>query len=276
LELWFSLGLLAVALLGLGIWALYARARRKRRAALFAQAFPDAWIEILERNVPLYNALPEPLKRQLRGHINIFLAEKKFIGCAGLEVTDEVRVTVAAGACVLMLNRKARYYPGLSTIFVYPEAYVAEGARATGGGGVLIQEQARAGESWQHGPIVLSWDGVRRGAADVRDGHNVVLHEFAHQLDQADGEADGAPDLGARSRYVSWARVLGREYEKLVARARRGRGSTLDRYGATNPAEFFAVLTETFFEKPKKLKRKHPELYEEAKGFYRLDPLEWG
>ena len=132
--------------------------------------------------------------------------------------------------------------------------------------------QGRLGEAWTSGVVVLSWDDVQLGAADVRDGHNVVLHEFAHQLDQEDGSADGAPILPRRSMYSAWGRVLGAEYEELREAAETGKKSVLDAYGATEPAEFFAVATEAFFEKPIQLKKKHPELYEELKSFYGQDP----
>lgn len=274
LGFWIFAALLVLAGLGLAGWLLYALARRARRRRLFAMPLPAGWAEILERNLPLYRRLPAGLRRELGGRVNVFLGEKRFLGCAGLEITDEIRVTVAGQACILLLNRKGGYYPGFSTVLVYPGAYLAEGRRA-GAGAVLVEEQVRLGESWQGGPVVLAWDQVTHGARDIRDGHNVVLHEFAHKLDQEDGRADGAPVLGARSRYVSWARVLGREYQELCERAFRGRRSVLDRYGATDPAEFFAVLTEAFFEKPRQLRKKHPELYAEAREFYRLDPLEW-
>ena len=167
-------------------------------------------------------------------------------------------------------------YPRLITILVYPHAYVARSVEPIGGGMVLEGEQTRLGEAWTAGVVVLSWDDVRAGASDIHDGHNVALHEFAHQLDQEDGAADGAPILDRRSRYVAWARVLGAEYDQLRLDAERGRRSVLDDYGATNPAEFFAVATECFFEKPTQMKRKHPELYEELKKYYRQNPAEPG
>lgn len=251
------------------------RARARRRAELFATPLPAEWVAILGRNVPLYARLPEELREELGGHVNVFLDEKRFTGCGGLEITDEIKVTIAAQACVLLLGRKAAYYPRFSSIFVYPGAYFAEGATRAGDV-TVVETQLRAGESWQGGPLVLSWDDVRGGSRDVRDGHNVVLHEFAHKLDQEDGRADGAPLLGQRSRYVTWARVLAGEYDELVEKVGRGQRTVLDDYGATDPAEFFAVLTETFFEKPRQLKKKHPELYEEVQAFYKVDPLEWG
>ena len=155
---------------------------------------------------------------------------------------------------------------------MYPHAYVAKSVEPIGGGVVQEGETARLGEAWKDGVVVLSWDDVRRGASGLHDGHNVVLHEFAHQLDQQDGSADGTPTLEHRSQYTTWARVLGDEYDQLRRETEQGRTDVLDEYGATNPAEFFAVATECFFEKPIQLRRKHPQLYEELKTYYRQDP----
>jgi Mlc titration factor MtfA (ptsG expression regulator) len=246
----------------------------RRRDRLRQEPFPDAWQAILRKNVPLYGRLPEADQQELRGHILVFLHEKIFEGCGGQEITDEVRVTIAAQACLLLLRNPGDYYPRLVTVLVYPSAYVARHRQPLGGGFMLEGESARLGEAWVDGVVVLAWDEVRSGAADLHDGHNVVLHEFAHQLDQEDGTADGAPILAQRSRYVSWARVLGDEYEQLRKDSEAGRRSVLDDYGATNPAEFFAVATECFFEKPAAMKRKHPELYAELLAYYGLDPLQ--
>jgi len=243
------------------------RARRKRLAAL---PFPSDWREIIERNVPLYRRLPEALKAQLHGLVQVFLAEKRFEGCGGLEITDEIKVTIAAQACMLLLNREPTYFPKLGTILVYPDTYVAKSI-SSDGHIVSDEDSTRLGESWQNGPVVLAWNSVTGGTSNVHDARNVVLHEFAHQLDQEDGTADGAPILAERSRYVAWARVLGSEYEAMQRRRR----SVMDRYGATNPAEFFAVATETFFEKPRQMQKRHPELYSELRDYYRLDPVTW-
>jgi MtfA peptidase len=249
--------------------------KRRRRGRLRAAPFPPEWEQILRKNVPLYGRLPETDRRELHGHIHVFLAEKHFEGCGGLTLTDEIRVTIAAQACLLLLHRDTDYYCRLITILVYPSAYIARSVEPIGGGVVLEGEVARLGEAWRDGVVVLSWDDVRAGASDIHDGHNVVLHEFAHQLDQEDGAADGAPILEHRSRYVAWARVLGVEFEQLRRDAERGRPSVLDDYGATNPAEFFAVATECFFERPVRMKAKHPDLFEELKGYYRQDPVEF-
>lgn len=234
---------------------------------------PDAWRAIVARNVALYRRLPEADQRELLGHVQVFLAEKHFEGCGGLALTDEIRITIAAQACVLLLHRETDYYPECASILVYPNAYVAPVLEQSGDGVVHEGASARLGESWVRGVVVLSWDDVLAGAADVHDGHNVVLHEFAHQLDQEDGSGDGAPPLPRRSMYVAWARVLSAEYAALRADAASGRRSVLDHYGATNPAEFFAVASECFFEKPTQMQAKHPELYDELREFYAQDPL---
>ena len=248
--------------------------RRFRRKKLLLMSFPDEWEQIIRKNVPLYNRLPDSLKQQLHGLMNVFLAEKKFEGCGGLEMTNEIKVTIAAQACMLLLNRKAHYFRKLRSILVYPHTYAAK--EVSSDGRIIIEGQSvRLGESWQNGPVVLAWDSVTGGTRNIADAHNVVLHEFAHQLDQEDGSADGAPILEHRSRYVTWARVLSKEYEMLQRKKEEHRKSIMNKYGATNPAEFFAVATETFFEKSKQMKKRHPELYEELKNYYKLDPVEW-
>lgn len=246
--------------------------KKGRREELRATPFPPAWLAILEANNPYYSKLSAEDQNELRGHIQVFLSEKTFEGCGGLEITDEIRVTIAAQACLLLLHRDTDYYNRLYSVLVYPSAYKAKSVEPLAGGGVLVGEEGRLGEAWKDGVVVLSWDDVRRGASDIHDGHNVVLHEFAHQLDQEDRSADGAPILPKRSMYLAWARVLSAEYDQLRADATAGRKSVLDTYGATNPAEFFAVATECFFEKPAQLKKKHPELYLELQLFYQQDP----
>jgi len=208
----------------------------------------------------------------LQGHIQVFLAEKRFEGAAGLVITDEIRVTIAAQACMLLLHRDTDYYPGLSSIIVYPHEYVTRHTERSPGGFVQEGTQARLGESSTRGAVVLSWDHVRAGASDVDDCRNVVFHEFAHQLDAEGGRVDGVPLLPQRSSYIAWARILGAEYEKLRKHTARGHRALLDRYGATSPAEFFAVATECFFQSPAQMRDEHPELYEELKAYYRQDP----
>jgi len=248
--------------------------RDRKRARLLAQPIPESWESILANTFPLYRKMDEVDRAELQRHMQIFLGEKRFRGGHGLVVTEEMRVTIAAQACLLLMHRNCRYYPTLRTIFVYPSAYFA--------GQPDGDVQRRLGESWQYGPVVLAWDSSRRGGKNVYDGRNVVLHEFAHQLDQMDGDADGMPALGIvdetgelHLQYRSWAMVFTREFRRHVKKSNKGRKTVIDHYGATNPAEFFACATEAFFEKPRSMNKKHPELYEELKAFYRQDPLKW-
>lgn len=248
------------------------RARRRRR--LRAAPFPPAWRAIVERNFDLFPRLSEADRAELLGHVAVFLDEKKFEGCGGLEITDEVRVSIAAPACLLLLHREpCSYYPELSSIVVYPHAYVARVVERGPDGVVHEFDSARLGESWMRGVVVLSWDDVLAAGHDVHHAHNVVLHEFAHQLDAENGVVDGAPRLARRGLYAAWARILSGEFADLQRAAARGRATDIDPYGATNPAEFFAVVTETFFERPDLLQHGHRALYDELASFYRQDPV---
>jgi Mlc titration factor MtfA (ptsG expression regulator) len=186
---------------------------------------------------------------------------------------DEIRVIIAAQACVLLLNRITDYYPGFTSILVYPDNYVAREV-TTDGMLETVEEQARAGESWHRGPVVLSWEDVLHGANEY-SGENVVLHEFAHKLDEENERLDGLPLLEDRGQYESWARVFQSEFQRLKTSAGRSETSVLDDYGAESPAEFFAVATEAFFERPGKLLGQHPQLYEQLRRFYNVDPASW-
>lgn len=246
--------------------------RKKRRARLMRTPLPSRWLEIVRRNVPYYQMLPSRDQLELQGLIQVFLSEKHFEGCEGLKITDEIRLTIAAQACVLLLRRKTDFYPSLMSILVYPHSYVAPVRRYEPGGIVSEGMRPLAGQTWDKGSLVLSWDNVVTGALDMHDGHNVVFHEFAHQLDNEAGVADGAPLLPQRSMYEAWSRILGKEYRTLLDNIEHDRPTLIDTYAATSPAEFFAVATEFFFEKPVELKARHPELYNELKIFYMQDP----
>jgi MtfA peptidase len=253
--------------------------KKRRRNRVLSRPFPSEWREILTRCYSLYSRLPSADRRELEGLIQVFLAEKQFEGCGGQEITDEVRVLVAAQACLLLLHRGTECYPRLRSILVYPSSYLAKTWHWEQDGTITEADQARGGESWPHGAVVLAWDGAVAGAMELYKNRNLVLHEFAHQLDQEDGVVDGAPLLGGPTfsqtlhRYRSWARVLSEEFQQLRHAAEAGRETVLDTYGAQNPAEFFAVATECFFENPARLKERHPALYAELKEFYRQDPL---
>jgi hypothetical protein len=266
----------AIALLVIGgiILVMYRKASR-RRELMTEQVTPET-LGILEEHVALYSLLPDELKKELHGRIAVFLDEKEFEGCGGMEITPRVKVTIAAFACMLLLNKEFDYYPGLNSILVYPDAYVASNSRSNLGGVTVVQKQsARLGESWTHGNLVLSWRQIENEAVNVHIHENVVLHEFAHQLDQLDGYADGTPPLPNKGVYPEWREVMTREYEHLCQEAEHAVKDVIDWYGATNPAEFFAVTTESFFCNPLALQRAHEKLYELFKEFYKLDPAAW-
>jgi Mlc titration factor MtfA (ptsG expression regulator) len=223
----------------------------RRRNRLRSQPFPASWPPILRQNVPYYERLSPADQLELQRSIQVFIAEKKFEGCGGLEMTDQIKVTIAAYACILLLHIEHHdYYPKLQSILVYPHAYLVPGAQRMMGNLVVEGDEYHAGESALSGTVVIAWDHLLRSTNDPGVDGNVALHEFAHQLDQEKGAATGAPILPQSSMYEGWARVLGREYEKLKEADADDRPTLLDKYGATNPEEFFAVATECFFEQP--------------------------
>jgi Mlc titration factor MtfA (ptsG expression regulator) len=245
--------------------------KKRRRQRLAMKEFPIEWLIVLTQCLPLYRLLSEEQQCELRGLIQVFLAEKRFEGCNGLVLTDEIRVTIAAQACLLLIGRETDNYPKLRSVLVYPHAYVAPVHLRQPDGTVTEGHQGRQGESWTQGYVVLSWEDVVRGGG-AREGRNVVLHEFAHQLDSESGAPEGAPLLAEVSMYSEWARVFGAEYQALRERVERNQPALLDAYGAVSPAEFFAVATEYFFELPIELETAHPELYRQLKLYYGQDP----
>jgi Mlc titration factor MtfA (ptsG expression regulator) len=249
--------------------------RKRRRAKAAAQPFPEQWEGIICSSAPLCNRLPDADWEELRRHILIFLAEKQFEGCRGLQITDEVRLTIAAQACILLLHRETDYFPGLSSVLVYPSTYVVDDVVRLDEGMVLEGAEVREGESWHRGAVVLSWDDVRKGSADPGDGYNVVLHEFAHQIDTMHGKGDSSPVLRDQASYTAWAEALERNFRQFRRDLEHDRDTVLDDYGATDPAEFFAVATENFFEIPLDLQDAYPQLYDELKRFYQQDPASW-
>ncbi|CAD5370299.1 conserved hypothetical protein [Rubrivivax sp. A210] len=271
-----ALAFLGLVLLSVAGW-LWGPAwwRARRRARVQRQPFPRAWRRILRRRMPAFALLPPDIQQRIKKIAQILIAEKPFIGCAGVRINDEMRVLVAAQAALLLLGGRGGYYRNLRQVLIYPGAFVVDriGSDAAG----LAQESRRvlAGESWQEGQVILSWDDVLAGAADPGDGRNVVIHEFAHQLDQDHGRANGAPWLGRHGDYGRWSAVLGHEYAQLQQRLARGEGGLIDPYAATDAAEFFAVVSELFFEQPAALAQAHPELHAELAAYYGVDPRLW-
>lgn len=245
--------------------------KRPHRKRLRETPLPPGWGAIIERNVPLAKRLTPEERGRLDGLIQIFLDEKSFEGAGGLDLDDEIRVTIAAQACLLLVNRDVEApYPELESIVVYPHAWRAQ-KRERAGGVVLESEGVNLGESWSKDLVVLAWDRAKSDGRNAADGHNVVLHEFAHQLDAEGGAVDGAPALD-RKHFGPWAQVLGAEFEELRALVESGERSDIDAYGATNAPEFFAVVTEEFFEQPDQMAENHPQLYRQLVQFFRQDP----
>ena len=265
--------LMALAVLAWATWMLSGPWHAAwRRQHLQARPFPAAWRRILRQRVPAVARLPNCLQQALKRHIQVFIAEKPFIGCNGMEIGDEHRVTIAAQACMLLLGQaRTDYYPRLQQILVYPDPFVVQREQALGAGLVQVQRRAMSGESWSHGQVILSWPDVLAGAADPNDGQNVVLHEFAHQIDQDSGVADGRPWRSSRRVRLRWNAVMDAAFARLQAQP----SVVIDAYAATDPAEYFAVVTELFFERPKALSDEAPEVYAELVRLYQLQPLAW-
>jgi Mlc titration factor MtfA (ptsG expression regulator) len=264
---WIVVGVMAVVL---GVGLMHGLMKVRRRRAVAALGLSDAERAVLMAHVPLLNDVPRQSLKKLEGRMRVFLDEISFEACGGLEkVTDEMRLAVAGQACLLLVESGYEDFGRLRSVLVYPDAYRAAGDDEGA-------DEIRLGESWQTGSVVLSWQSVEEGAENTEDGRNVVLHEFAHQIDQYDGDADGLPILKRKGDYRRWARAFSESYEELCDRVGKGKKTVMDPYGATNPAEFFAVATETFFEKPVQMRREHPEVYEELRQFYGLNPAIWG
>lgn len=249
--------------------------RSLRRNAIKKKPFKKTWRKIIQRRMPYFNQMPADLQLQLKQHIQIFISEKKFIGCNGIHITDEIKVTIAAQACLLLLNKNTNYYPKLRTILVYPSAFVKKQQQRNLDGTQSVNSITLAGESWEFGRIVLSWQDSLAGAEQPNDGQNLVIHEFAHQLDQENGVANGAPILGKNQDYKTWSEVFNKQFSLLQQQVSLGQASLFDKYGATNPAEFFAVASEVFFEQAKLLSIQYPMFYQQMSAYYRVDPTNW-
>ena len=267
--------MVAVALIGYVLWRQLRKVwLQRRRAHLYASPFNANWQAILEQHVALYSRLPAALRDKLHGHINYFLADKQLIGRNGQVITDEIKLIVAANACLLVIHRNDAIFLGFKTVLIYPDTYVAKQVSIESGV-TVSKNSVRAGESWHGGPIVLSWSDVMRGSLDGEDGHNVVLHEFAHKLDEENLTTNGMPILRNREQYASWVEVLNKEYEAFLSRVDRKKNKVIDEYGAVSPPEFFAVATESFFEKGPAMAARLPELYKQLQDYYGVDPASW-
>lgn len=245
---------------------LTARLGRQRAAPL-----PDDWADRVAGVMPAFSRLTAAERDKLLRDMRDLLTTRTWEGAGGLVVTDDIRLAIAAQASLLTLGFEGDPYPSLHTVLVYPSTFMPAEPFSWTAGRRGRPAEPTLGESWTDGVIVLAWDQAAAGGAGPDDGQNVVLHEFAHQLDRGDGLMDGVPRL-ASADYRAWTAVIARELRSLERAARAGRPDVLDEYGATDPAEFFAVATETFFERPKDLERERPELYDALRRYYRQDP----
>ena len=247
--------------------------RRNRRKLLLATPLTDEQRAIVDRLVPLVKRLPQDLRSTLEGKMNRFLDQVTFHGINGVEVTEEMRLSIAAQACLLIVNSPA-WYDTLRNILLYPAAFLPD--RGTHDGHLVHEPTHGAlGESWAHGPVVLSWNDALQGGLDMSDGHNVVIHEFAHQLDGLSGHVNGIPILRKGQKYAKWERAMLDAFEDHTARLESDSATLIDPYGATNHQEFFAEAIVTFFEKPKALREEEPALYAQLQKLLALDPAEW-
>ncbi len=247
---------------------------KRRRVKLLAEPFPKPWRSFLQAELGPWPTLEPEERRRLEEIVVILLAEKRWQGCGGLELSDRIRVGIAGQAAMLLLAIEHDYYRNVRDILVYPHAYRG-GSQARLDGGVVTDEPtARQGEAWLRGPVVLAWDAALQGARRPHDGRNVVYHEFAHKLDMLDGTADGVPPLEDRAAYQAWYQAMMRHYERLQRDLERGRKGLLRPYGASAPEEFFAVAVETFFEQGARLRREAPDLYGVLRDYFQQDPAE--
>ncbi|MEM6658660.1 MAG: M90 family metallopeptidase [Pseudomonadota bacterium] len=268
MVIFLSIVVLFAAGLGVFFWS-----KKQKRTALLAAPLNDHQRAIIKTQVPILQKLPERLHAALEGKMNLFLNQVRYYGCDGLDVTEEMELSIAAQACLLVVNTDM-WYDNLTTILIYPNAFKSRQQRRSGYV-VSEKEVVRTGESWDRGPVILSWAHSRQGAMNDHDGHNVVFHEFAHQIDDLSGGTDGVPVLNPGQSYAEWEHVFVTAYDAHVAAVENGHRTVIDPYGAEGHEEFFAVSVEVFFERPLALKDAVPEVYEQLSKLFRLDPADW-
>ena len=265
--------LILIVLCGAAGYGALVWSKRQARLRLLAGRLTPDQREIMAQAVPLTRRLPTDLRDKLESKMSLFLHQVEFIGCDDLEVSEEMELSIAAQACLLVMNSDS-WYETLRTVLIYPGAFKSV-QRETDGYVVTEREVVRLGESWARGPVVLSWADSERGAFNDLDGHNVVLHEFAHQFDALSSQTNGAPVLASGQSYAEWGRIFQEGFTRHMEEVSRGRRTVIDAYGATAPEEFFATAVEVFFEKPQQLRREEPEIYDELAALFGLNPADW-
>jgi MtfA peptidase len=254
---------------------LFSWLKNRRRRKILAEPFPAAWDDVLRRNVGHLALLSDAERGKLRRATQIFIAEKGFEGCGGLPMTDEVRVTIAAEACIPVLGMGDFVFDNVQTVLIYPDRFVVPDERPIADNLVEAGETKTLGIAHYRGPVALGWKDALENARNPAHGENLVFHEFAHQLDVLNGAMDGTPTIDDERLRQRWADVMAGAYDRLCRAAERGKKTLLDPYGATNPAEFFAVVTECFFDLPWELERRYGELYALMRDYFCQDPARW-
>ena len=242
---------------------------RRRRRTLWEEPLPSTWTPLLREASPLFRRMPKDLQEELLKHGRVFLAEKHFEGCNGLALTEEMRMILATHACLPMLGRDFDYFPYLQTVLVYPEAFVVEHEREDEYGIVDAEPDVLEGESWHSGAVIFSWEDVAYDLSAL-DGRNVIVHEMAHQVHDHEDLTLDTPEATAQ-----FHDILADEFETHVDRVSRRKKTLIDPYGAEDPAEFFSVISEAFYESPAALRDGHPGLYAGLRAFYGVDPEGW-
>jgi len=251
--------------------------RERRRKKLNQAVFPSSWEEIIRRNVAHYCMLDDTERTHLCALIQVFIAEKNWEGGGGMELDDEIRVTISAQACLLIMGLPHNYYQNVQSIIVYPSTVVPPQRKLGSFESAIAPvdiESPILGGAVLKGPVIIVWDAALHEGRHPKLGHNVIYHEFAHKLDMLDGAADGTPPLHNRAEYQDWILICSREYQRLRHDVIKGKRSFLNAYGATSEAEFFAVATEHFFGQPRLMIEQMPDLYRVLQEYYRQNPAE--
>jgi len=253
--------------------------RKRRRGRVLGDAARAGLALAIAPALALWQGLSQAERDKLCDLSLVLLVEKRWEGCDGLVLTEHMRMIIAAQAALLLIGfdldpLTAPVYPNVRDILVYPTGYFATTKRRDAMG-IVHEGSPNLGEAWYDGPVIVSWADAIHGAAEGDDGRNLVLHEFAHKLDMLDGIVDGTPPLPGAAAYQTWRSVMNDAFARLRAARPGASVLVLDRYGATNPAEFFAVATEAFFERSRELRQREPALYETLKMYFRQDPAGW-
>lgn len=243
--------------------------KRWHRTRIIARASlaPALWLQTLGR-LPFLRGLTDTERERLRQAVILFLHQKSLRGAGGLELDSGMRLLIAVQACILILNLDVDYYRGWVEVIVYPDEFIPKLDYADEAGVVHTEREPRTGEAWLQGPVILSWADV----APAADGVNVVIHEFAHKLDMLNGDANGYPPLHAGMSREAWSQAFSTAYADFCRRVDRDEEVAIDPYAAESPGEFFAVLSEAFFQIPGAVISLYPLVYEQLRLFYRQDP----